>query len=70
MLDPARPFMESVEVTLPWLQWRSVGGTLMVASHLIFVGHFLAMVLRFGPNRVGAALFTNQAQSMEVAHGK
>jgi cytochrome c oxidase cbb3-type subunit 1 len=70
MLDPARPFMESVEVTLPWLQWRSVGGALMVASHLIFVGHFLAMVLRFGPNRVGAALFTNQAQSMEVVHGK
>ena len=34
MLDPARAFMESVTLTLPYLQWRSVGGCLMLASHL------------------------------------
>lgn len=70
MLDASRPFMDSVAVTIPWLQWRSVGGALMVASHLIFVGHFLAMVLRFGPQRAGAALFAAQPQPMELARGE
>ena len=72
MLDAERPFMDSVLVTLPYLQWRSVGGALMVASHVIFVGHFLAMVLRFGPSRTGAALFASQKglETLEHAHGK
>ena len=69
MLDASRPFMESVAVTLPYLQWRSVGGSLMVLSHVIFVGHFLAMVLRFGPLRTGAALFWQQ-NTPELSHGK
>jgi cytochrome c oxidase cbb3-type subunit 1 len=58
MLDGAKPFIETVAVTLPYLKSRSVGGALMVLAHLIFVGHFLAMALRFGPNRTGAALFS------------
>ena len=70
MLDPARPFIDSVVVTMPWLQWRSVGGALMVASHVVFVLHFLAMVLRLGPNRVGAALFADQGKALGVAHGE
>ena len=70
MLDPARPFIESVRVTIPYLEWRSVGGSLMVASHVVFVLHFLAMVLHMGPNRVGAALFSTQAQAMEAVNGK
>ncbi|MBE7417433.1 MAG: cbb3-type cytochrome c oxidase subunit I [Ideonella sp.] len=70
MLDASRPFMDSVAVTIPWLQWRSVGGALMVASHLVFVGHFLAMVLRFGPQRAGAALFAAQPQPQGVARGE
>ena len=41
----------------------------MVLSHLIFVGHFLAMVLRFGPARTGAALFSPE-KAPEFAHGK
>lgn len=69
MLDAARPFMESVTLTIPYLQWRSVGGALMVASHLVFVGHFLAMALRFGPLRTGAALFAARP-ALEPAHGK
>ena len=70
MLDASRPFMDSVAVTIPWLQWRSVGGGLMVASHLIFAFHFLAMSLRFGPDRAGAALFSNQPKAVELAHGE
>jgi cytochrome c oxidase cbb3-type subunit 1 len=71
MLDPARAFMESVTLTLPYLQWRSVGGALMLASHLVFVGHFLAMALRFGPMRTGAALFgTAPREDLELVYGK
>ena len=68
MLDAAKPFMESVTLTLPYLQWRSIGGGLMVASHLVFVGHFLAMALRFGPMRTGAALFA--PRHPELSYGK
>jgi cytochrome c oxidase cbb3-type subunit I len=69
MLDPARPFIESVTLTVPYLKWRSLGGSLMVLGHLVFVGHFLAMALRFGPIRAGAALFWPHRQP-ELAHGK
>jgi len=69
MQDAARPFMESVAVTLPYLKARSVGGSLMVLSHVVFVGHFLAMALRFGPTRTSAALFWKQGQ-MQSAHGQ
>jgi cytochrome c oxidase cbb3-type subunit 1 len=47
MLDAARPFMESVRLTLPYLQARSVGGSMMVLGHVVFVSHFL--LLMFGP---------------------
>ncbi len=73
MLDAARPFMDSVNVTLPYLKWRSIGGSLMVLSHLVFVGHFLAMALRFGPTRAGAALFWQNNlmnKDLGLTHGK
>lgn len=57
MLDAARPFMESVTVTLPWLEGRSVGGALMVAGHLAFAAHFVLLVLNAGPQREKPALF-------------
>ena len=60
MLDAARPFMDSVTLTAPYLVSRTVGGSLMVISHLLFVGHFLAIALRFGPTRTTAALFAQQ----------
>ena len=69
MLDANRPFMDSVVLTQPYLISRTVGGSLMVLSHLIFVYHFLAMSLRFGPTRTSAALFWQQGQQ-EPAHGK
>lgn len=68
MLDAARPFMESVKVTLPYLEARSIGGALMTAGHLVFVGHFFAMALRFGPHRTGAALFWQT--NLEPARGE
>lgn len=57
MLDASRSFNDSIVVTIPWLKSRSVGGTLITAGHLIFVGHFFAMALRLGSRRHSAALF-------------
>jgi len=66
MLDAARPFMESVAVTLPYLKGRSVGGAFMVLGHVVFAMHFMAMALGFGPNRDQPALF-RQLFRKEVA---
>ncbi len=48
LLDPARPFMDSVAVTLPWLQGRSIGGALMTLGHLVFAWHVLLITARSG----------------------
>lgn len=45
MLDITRPFADSVALTIPWLQARSIGGTLMVLGHLLFVCNVLALLL-------------------------
>jgi cytochrome c oxidase cbb3-type subunit I len=58
MLDASRPFMDSVTLMLPYLQGRSVGGSLMVLGHLVFALHFVLLVIQRGPNRRGAALFS------------
>ena len=57
MLDAARPCMDSVAVTLPYLKGRSIGGALMVLGHLVFAAHFILLVLNFGPQRDQPALF-------------
>jgi cytochrome c oxidase cbb3-type subunit I len=44
LLDPARPFIDSVTATLPWLRGRSIGGALMTAGHLVFAYHFYLAV--------------------------
>jgi len=56
MLDASKSFMDSVAVTIPYLQSRSVGGAIMTLGHIVFAGHFAAMALRNGPRRIGAAL--------------
>ena len=56
MLDATKPFMDSVVVTLPYLQGRTLGGVLMVSGHFVFAFHFAAMVLKNGPKRTSAAL--------------
>ncbi|WP_406625267.1 cbb3-type cytochrome c oxidase subunit I [Acidovorax sp. SDU_ACID1] len=71
MLDAARSFNESMTLTLPWLKSRSVGGALMVLGHFVFIGHFFAMALRFGPERTGAALFRSPSEVFpRLSHGK
>lgn len=48
LLDPARPFMDSVAVTMPWLQGRSIGGALMTLGHLVFAWHFVLITAGSG----------------------
>lgn len=55
MLDAARPFMDSVAVTLPYLKARTVGGLLMTLGHLVFVAHFAAVMLGAGSGRTTPA---------------
>lgn len=71
MLDEKTPFMQSVALTLPYLQARSIGGGLMTLGHLVFAVHFFAMGWKFGPNRLGAALLSaplfNRISGQKVA---
>ncbi len=52
MLDAARPFLDSVSVTLPYLHARTAGGLLMTVAHLVFGYHFAVMVTGRGPVRL------------------
>jgi cytochrome c oxidase cbb3-type subunit 1 len=56
MLDEKMTFMQSVALTLPYLEARSIGGGLMTLGHLVFAFHFFVMGWKFGPKRLGAAL--------------
>jgi len=49
--------MDSMLLTIPYLQARSVGGALMVLSHFVFVMHAVMLVFERGPQRAGPALF-------------
>ncbi len=69
MLDAAKPFIESVKVTIPYLEARSIGGGLMTLGHLVFAFHFIAMALRHGPARVGPALFHKRTATSVVMEG-
>jgi cytochrome c oxidase cbb3-type subunit 1 len=40
MLDKDIPFMDSVALTIPYLEARSVGGAVMTLGHLVFALHF------------------------------
>jgi cytochrome c oxidase cbb3-type subunit 1 len=55
MLDASRPFMDSVNLTKPYLLARTVGGALMVLSHVVFAYHYWLMVRRKGTPRVEPA---------------
>jgi cytochrome c oxidase cbb3-type subunit 1 len=56
MLDPTRPFMDSVEVLTPYLLARTFGGALMAAGHIVFAYHFIVMAFNLGPRRTGRVL--------------
>lgn len=66
MLDAARPFMDSVNVTIPWLKSRSVGGSIMALGHLVFALHFVLMATRRGVAREGAALLNEPLKTSAV----
>jgi cytochrome c oxidase cbb3-type subunit 1 len=57
MLDASKPFIDSVTLTVPYLQARSVGGGLMVLGHLLFIANFICVILGLGPNRDKPAMF-------------
>ncbi len=67
MLDASRPFIESVTLTMPWLQLRSVAGAAMTIGHFVFVAHVLAMALGLGPHREGAAHVTAPCRGAQPA---
>ncbi len=69
MLDAKTPFMESVKLTLPYLEARSIGGALMTFGHLVFAFHFFAMGWKFGPRRLGAALLGPELFQNKVTQG-
>lgn len=48
LLDPTKEFMESVAITMPWLEGRSLGGALMTLGHLVFALHVVLMIQRSG----------------------
>lgn len=63
MLDPDRPFMDSVVLTQPYLVARSVGGSLMTVGHLIFASHAVLILSGCGKQKPGAALFRRMEQT-------
>jgi len=69
MLDKNTPFMDTVKLTLPYLQARSIGGGLMTLGHLVFAAHFFMMGWKFGPRRLGAALLNPPALLPRIGKG-
>jgi cytochrome c oxidase cbb3-type subunit 1 len=56
LLDGAKPFIESVKVTHPWLIGRSVGGSLMTIGHIVFAVHFYLVVMAAERQRLAVAI--------------
>jgi cytochrome c oxidase cbb3-type subunit 1 len=65
LLDADTAFMDIVRMTLPYLEARSVGGALMTLGHLVFVFHFMVMLLHKGKKQDHPTLFRS-ANSTEV----
>lgn len=59
MLDGTRPFSESVILTKPYLEARSVGGALMTLGHLVFAFNLASILL---PQRAPDAVRTVPAE--------
>jgi len=65
MLDASRPFMDSVNITKPYLLARTIGGSLMVVSHLVFAYHYWLMVNRKGKPRYEPAWSDRRSYAMQ-----
>ncbi|MEW6512046.1 MAG: cbb3-type cytochrome c oxidase subunit I [Bacteroidota bacterium] len=57
MNTPSVPFIDTVELTKPYLWARTVGGILMTVGHVLFAYHFSLVVYRAGPIRFAPAWF-------------
>jgi cytochrome c oxidase cbb3-type subunit I len=62
MLDKAKPFLDSVRVTIPFLHARTFGGVLMTLGHCVFAYHTWAMATGRGPVR----MFASDAATLAV----
>ena len=74
MLDASRPFMESMLLTIPYLQARSLGGSLMTLGHVVFAAHFILVLRRMGPAseqppKLMQGLFKDKSTGAETAQG-
>ncbi|SFU70343.1 cbb3-type cytochrome c oxidase subunit I [Halomonas korlensis] len=54
MLDGSRDWLESMQLTVPYLEARSIGGFMMVLGHLLFAVNVLSLILGRGA-RQGAS---------------
>ena len=68
MLDSSRPFMDSVNLTKPYLLGRTIGGSMMVVSHFVFAWHYWLMVSGRGKERSGPAW--SDRRSYHIMPGK
>ena len=59
MLDATRSFAESVILTKPYLEARSIGGALMTLGHLVFAINFATILM---PQRASDAVRTVPAE--------
>jgi cytochrome c oxidase cbb3-type subunit I len=66
MANAELDFMESVFTTIPYLYLRSIGGTMMVIGHLIFIYHFALMIKRAGPRRFAPPWFRKPGEDAAV----
>lgn len=63
LIDGSVPFMESVRITIPYLEARTLGGAMMTAGHLVFAAHFLAVMLRRGSRSESPTLFKARTEA-------
>ena len=57
MNNPSIPFIDTVNLTKPYLWGRSAGGILMTIGHCVFAYHFLLVIHRAGPKRFAPVWF-------------
>ncbi len=63
LLDPKVTFMQSLEITKPWLLLRSGSGILLTAGHLVFALSFTLLLLKVGARRRGPTLFAPEPEA-------
>ena len=62
LIDGSVPFMDTVRLTIPYLEARTIGGAMMTAGHLVFATHFLMLLLGHGRRSESPTLFRAAAQ--------